>query len=496
MLFPFRCMAIQVPPIQPLRHSLQPRQPQPRRTLAWRLLSSAALAVSLGAPTLVARAQPAAPAASPEASPSWMREYVRLRVARRNLDALSQAAGRSASDASVRELFSPRIVGGSPALASDNPFQVALLQANVANNQAAQFCGGTLLRERFVVTAAHCSDFVTANQVQVLTGSRSLTTGGTRRNVARIVIHPRWNSNTFDYDVAVWELNPAASGSPPVSLATTDGAVGTPLLATGWGAVGEGQGGSAGLRRVQVPLVEQANCNDANSYNGAITDRMLCAGRDQGGIDTCQGDSGGPLTNGGVLTGIVSWGTGCARPNLFGIYARVSNPAIRDFIINTIEVPVSCQVFNDGNTSQSGLSDAIYVRNNSTICTPDGTPTGRCRKWFGLCRTSEPTPQPVRFRVFNDANTNQTAPSDAVYPNAPNVSCIPDGTARGNCRRWFGLPVTADGRPTVCRLFNDGYTNITGPTTAIYYRAPGSVCMPDGTATGTCRKWFGRCTAQ
>jgi hypothetical protein len=281
-----------------------------------------------------------------------------------------------------------------------------------------------------------------------------------------------------------------------VSLATTDGAVGTPLLATGWGAVGEGQGGSAGLRRVQVPLVDRANCNDANSYNGAITDRMLCAGRDQGGIDTCQGDSGGPLTNGGVLTGIVSWGTGCARPNLFGIYARVSNPAIRDFIINTIEVPVSCQVFNDGNTSQSGLSDAIYVRNNSTICTPDGTPTGRCRKWFGLCRTSEPTPQPVRFRVFNDANTNQTAPSDAVYPNAPNVSCIPDGTARGNCRRWFGLPVTADGRPTVCRLFNDGYTNITGPTTAIYYRAPGSVCMPDGTATGTCRKWFGRCTAQ
>ena len=56
---------------------------------------------------------------------------------------------------------------------------------------------------------------------------------------------------------------------------------------------------------------------------------MICAGLDPGGSDSCQGNSGGPLTRGpdnGILTGIVSWGIGCARPNLFGVYTRVSEP--------------------------------------------------------------------------------------------------------------------------------------------------------------------------
>ena len=60
---------------------------------------------------------------------------------------------------------------------------------------------------------------------------------------------------------------------------------------------------------------------------------MLCAGRDSGGIDTCQGDSGGPLTRGSSLTGIVSWGNGCARRNLFGVYTRISQATIRNFIV-------------------------------------------------------------------------------------------------------------------------------------------------------------------
>ena len=470
-----------------------------RRHSQKRWLATLAATVTLACPTLPTQAQPATPAPETPQTQSWMREFVRLRVAKRNLAALKQSDARSRTNAEVMAIFEPRIVGGTTANPADNPFQVALLQANIANNQGAQFCGGSLLRDRFVVTAAHCSDFVTANQVQVLTGTRRLDGTGDRRNVRRIVIHPQWNANTFNNDVAVWELDTAATGNPVTTLTTTDGADGTALLATGWGALGEGQPGSMDLRRVEVPLVDRNNCNDANSYNGAITDRMICAGRDTGGIDTCQGDSGGPLARNGVLTGITSWGTGCARANLFGIYTRVSNPVIRDFIANTVNPPtvaVQCRVFNNGNTNQTGLSDAIYVRGNSSVCIPDGTATGNCRKWFGLCRTADAASQPVRFRVFNDGNTNQTALSDAVYLNAPNVSCIPDGTARGNCRRWFGLPQTADGREVSCRLFDDGYTNMTEPTRAIYYTSPGRVCMPDGTATGRCRKWFGRCSVR
>ena len=125
---------------------------------------------------------------------------------------------------------------------------MALLRASQPNNAAAQFCGGTLVRPNMVVTAAHCSDFVTAPQVQVLTGTQLLDGSGTRRNVARIAIHPSWNSNTFDNDVAVWELTTDAPG-PLATLATENGPVGADLLVTGWGTLTEGGSSPIDLRR-------------------------------------------------------------------------------------------------------------------------------------------------------------------------------------------------------------------------------------------------------
>jgi trypsin len=270
-----------------------------------------------------------APAMAQQVKKNWMRDYVELRVMEKNLE--SMPASFTASD--LDAIFTPRIVGGTVAGAADNPFQVALLTKNIANNFNAQFCGGTLYKANYVITAAHCSDFVTASQVQVLTGTRNLDGTGVRRNVTRIVIHPSWNPSTFNNDVAVWQLSTSATGIPLATLATSDGAVGTNLLATGWGALSEGGSFPINLRKVSLPLADRVNCNDANSYNGQITANMLCAGRDSGGIDTCQGDSGGPLTRGSSLTGIVSWGNGCARRNFFGVYTRVSQATIRNFII-------------------------------------------------------------------------------------------------------------------------------------------------------------------
>jgi secreted trypsin-like serine protease len=91
---------------------------------------------------------------------------------------------------------------------------------------------------------------------------------------------------------------------------------------------------------VRLPLVSTTNCNDRDSYDGAITGNMLCAGFDSGGKDTCQGDSGGPLTlklNGRfqVLMGITSFGIGCAHPDFFGVYTRVSQ--FRTWILNQID---------------------------------------------------------------------------------------------------------------------------------------------------------------
>jgi trypsin len=275
---------------------------------------------------------PAAPVVA-QSQTNWARDVVSARVFARSLQALSHATGRSTMP-NVRSLLQPRIVGGAPATQFQNPFQVALLLSNVANNADAQFCGGTLLASNRVVTAAHCSDFVAANQVQVLTGTRRLDGTGTRVNVTAIAIHPNWDATTFNNDVAVWTL--AADQTQLLAeLANQDGPVGGQTLVTGWGSTSEGGTSPIALEAVQVPLVDATNCNDANSYNGQITNRMICAGLDGGGQDSCQGDSGGPLTRGlnnAVLTGIVSWGIGCARPNLYGVYTRVSAPAIRQFI--------------------------------------------------------------------------------------------------------------------------------------------------------------------
>lgn len=260
---------------------------------------------------------------------NWMREYVQLRVAQQNL----KFADSPITEPELKSLFNARIVGGTTAGSADNPFQVALLTKSVANNFDAQFCGGTLVKANVIVTAAHCSDFVTASQVQVLTGTRNLDGTGVRRNVTKIAIHPSWNPNTMDYDVAVWTLSTSTTGIPFASIASTTPATGTNLLVTGWGALTEGGSFPINLRKVTVPVVSTTNCNDANSYNGQITARMLCAGFDAGGKDSCQGDSGGPLTQGSILTGIVSWGDGCARANKHGIYTRVSNSSVRSFIL-------------------------------------------------------------------------------------------------------------------------------------------------------------------
>ena len=74
-----------------------------------------------------------------------------------------------------------------------------------------------------------------------------------------------------------------------------------------------------------MPIVDRNRCEWA--YLGRIHDSMICAGLDRGGIDSCQGDSGGPMVceEGGrfYLQGVTSWGQGCARPNKYGVYARV-----------------------------------------------------------------------------------------------------------------------------------------------------------------------------
>lgn len=254
------------------------------------------------------------------------REYVQARLAAKS----GLITGHTA-------FATPRIVGGHVSPDGSHRFQVALLFAGASDNFAAFYCGGSLYRGRFVITAAHCSDFVTEKSVRVLVGTHNLNKGGKRYKVRKIVVHPKWDMETFDYDIAVWCLEEEVPDAPKLRIAQEDPPLGTMMKVSGWGALTDSGGFPVTLREALVPRVHRDNCNDANSYNGAITKRMICAGFNGGGVDSCFGDSGGPLTKarpkgGRILTGIVSWGDGCALPDKFGVYTRVSNNEIRGFI--------------------------------------------------------------------------------------------------------------------------------------------------------------------
>jgi secreted trypsin-like serine protease len=228
------------------------------------------------------------------------------------------------------------IVGGGIAPPSRWPFQVGLLLASVSDNYMAQFCGGSIIDREFILTAGHCAEIVSAADLHILTGTASLANGGTRREVKKIWIHPRYDGVTLDFDVALIQLKTKIPNLAQDKIADVITRAKEPQLApdgtktfvAGWGDTGSGF--PMALREVSVPIVKRKTCNSEKSYDGQITPRMLCAGLEEGGKDSCQGDSGGPLVvkNGAgyfrMQAGIVSQGTGCALPNFYGIYTRLA----------------------------------------------------------------------------------------------------------------------------------------------------------------------------
>ena len=257
---------------------------------------------------------------------SWRREKLRQHEAR--LQATALPAGDN----------NPAIVGGVKAPAGQWPFQVALLYIPWGGSNAnMEYCGGTLVDSLHVVTAAHCVFGEKPTKFYVLTGTQSLASGGVRHKLASIKIHPNYNDTTTDYDIAVITLQAPATKIAFYSQLITSAQearfakVGTITYVAGWGStIKTGGGYPTALMQVNVPLVSRTDCNDANSYDGEITQRMICAGLTAGGKDSCDGDSGGPLVVKDSLgrwrlqAGIVSWGDGCAKPNLFGVYSRLA----------------------------------------------------------------------------------------------------------------------------------------------------------------------------
>ncbi|XP_023312709.1 mannan-binding lectin serine protease 2-like, partial [Anoplophora glabripennis] len=214
-----------------------------------------------------------------------------------------------------------RIVGGTATTIQAHPYIVSLQAPN-------HICGGAILSSTWILTAAHCLGRP-VNVYSIRAGSTVRNSGGQVIDARRLIIHASYNSRTIDFDIALVQLaSPITIAvARAITMAAQGGAPAAGLTATitGWGALSENGPSATTLQVVQVPIISQANCRAAYGQS-AITDRMFCAGLlGVGGRDACQGDSGGPLLANGVLTGIVSWGAGCARPNSPGVYASVPN---------------------------------------------------------------------------------------------------------------------------------------------------------------------------
>lgn len=237
----------------------------------------------------------------------------------------------------------PRIIGGQPADFGEYPFMAALLfEPNQGNDFQKQYCGGSLIASRWVLTAAHCLDFLEGpEQVAVAVSRTHLnSTEGARVAVQAIHIHPDWDPNLLSPDVGLLELANPVNGAETIRLAgpADDAfeAAGTSLTVIGWGNTDRRPNKASfpdELREVVVPVVADAPCDHANK-GFVVPETMLCAGKKK--ADSCQGDSGGPLfaTSGGteIQMGIVSWGFGCGKNHFPGVYGEVNSPTIRSFI--------------------------------------------------------------------------------------------------------------------------------------------------------------------
>uniref|UniRef100_A0A8C3E503 Chymotrypsin like n=1 Tax=Corvus moneduloides TaxID=1196302 RepID=A0A8C3E503_CORMO len=222
-----------------------------------------------------------------------------------------------------------RIVNGQNAVPGSWPWQVSL-----QTRTGSHFCGGSLISQYWVVTAAHCN--FNPNAHVVVLGEYSLASNAEAvqvKTVSRAITNPGWNPNTMNNDITLLRLStPAQLGSRVSTICLAPANLVLPTNAwavtTGWGRTNPNF-----LQQVTVPLISQSQC--MQYWGNRITSAMICAGG--AGASSCQGDSGGPLVyqsgNGWMLIGIVSWGTSNCNTNTPAMYTRVSQ--FRNWI-NTI----------------------------------------------------------------------------------------------------------------------------------------------------------------
>ncbi|XP_066579325.1 serine protease 33 [Amia ocellicauda] len=235
------------------------------------------------------------------------------------------------------------IVGGEDAKEGQWPWQV-YLKITLMNGLHIS-CGGSLISDRWVLTAAHCVDFhYKWWESEVVLGAHSLDEPSeheVRRTMNKVIKHEEYVGGKTGFDIALIELNATVSSNNYIKPVTLPGpedkyTKAWECWATGWGNIMEGvpQPEPQTLQEIELPIVDNEHCMELYYGNAFIFPEMLCAGGEEG-MGPCHGDSGGPLVcrktgQSWVLAGLTSFGAGCALKDYPGVFTRVSS--YRDWI--------------------------------------------------------------------------------------------------------------------------------------------------------------------
>jgi secreted trypsin-like serine protease len=292
-------------------------------------------------------------------------------------------SGKKADRAATAPAAGDKVIGGEVAAEGAWPWQVALVVAGQPVSTDTQFCGGSLVLDTWVLTAAHCVHMqdeqgwfdLNPKALSILVGTNKLDGSGDLVPVKQIIKHPSYVGTQFDYDIALIQLERAPT-APYKTIEVPDAEYGEILkqpgittIVTGWG-LQNGAQPSPELRQAQIQMLDRDLCNTAMmearaeeaakgfSYAAQvfaiseddayalwdqmvarapmpISENMICSGTFEGGKTSCNGDSGGPLVvpledGSYIQAGIVSWGlsaaagVGCEETATFSAYTDIS----------------------------------------------------------------------------------------------------------------------------------------------------------------------------
>ncbi|XP_044576316.1 trypsin-1-like [Cotesia glomerata] len=223
--------------------------------------------------------------------------------------------------------FQGRIVNGDNAQLGEIPYQVSLQ----IPYSSFHFCGGSILNENYVITAAHCVDGRSPSDVKVVSATVDLMNPQSIHEVITVIVHEKYNErDSWRNDIALLKVKDVFIESAVVSFVSLPSPSqevpsNSVAVVSGWGRLTEGGNTPTILQKTTIVIADQDYCQQKYGWHNLnIYESHICAYDPIEESGSCHGDSGGPLTVDGKLTGLVSWAMGCASTEYPTVYTRVS----------------------------------------------------------------------------------------------------------------------------------------------------------------------------